>query len=119
MATLRIATRPPLNSNTMAMDESTIPQTTLILRSGFKSPFRENIATTKLAESADVTKNVTINNVAKNEIAWPNGKCDKVTNNPTATSPVMASAMFSLSMISKCRAVPPNTANQRQQKAPG
>ncbi len=92
MATFLIATNPPLKSKTIAIDDNTTPQITLIFLSGFKSPFRENMAITKFAESAEVTKNVTIKTVAMKEISLPKGRCDKVTNKPTATSLVIASA---------------------------
>ena len=61
---LRIATRPPLKSKTIAINDSRMPQIILILVSGFKSPFLANMPITKVAESAEVTKNVIINKVA-------------------------------------------------------
>ena len=114
-----IATSPPLKSSTMAINDNIAPQMIFILLSGFKSPCRENIPITKVAESAEVTKKVIIRIVATKEAIFPKGKWASVANNPTVTSLVTVATISIPSNISKYRAVPPKTVNHKQQKIAG
>lgn len=114
-----MATRPPLNSSTIAIIDKMVPQIIFILISGFRSPFRENIPMTKVAESAEVTKKVIIRMVAIKEITLPMGRCPRVANRPTVTSLITRLTISTPSNISKYRAVPPKMVNQIQQKIAG
>jgi hypothetical protein len=55
------------------MDDWTIPHTNLTIVGGVKDPFVVCIPNTKVAESADVMKNVPINTIAMIERINPNG----------------------------------------------
>ncbi|EQB88704.1 hypothetical protein M918_23635 [Clostridium sp. BL8] len=60
-ATIAIACnpcKPPESKSPTANNASTSPQSTFFLFEGFKLPFEVNIAKTKVAESAEVIKNV-------------------------------------------------------------
>jgi hypothetical protein len=50
----------PLNNNTIDIKARTMPQITLIALEGFNFPSEQKIPKTKVAESAEVIKNVTI-----------------------------------------------------------
>lgn len=68
------------------------PHISLTLAEGFNAPLLDNIPRTKVAESADVTKNVMINIVAKPAIIVPRGSCSSIINNALVTSRCTASA---------------------------
>lgn len=56
---------PPLYKRTAAIEDCRIPQISFVDTAGFKLPFDVSMPKTKVAESAEVIKNVMINKVAK------------------------------------------------------
>ena len=78
MAAVCKAFKPPANNNTDAITPSVIAQNILWFLGGSWSPPAVSISITKLPESDDVTKNVTISNVDKVAVIWSQGRYPRV-----------------------------------------
>src|SRR5699024_10223082 len=72
---------PPENNKINAINACAIPQTTLIIADGFNEPNVVCIPNTKVAESADVIKNVAINSNVTMDSTKPNGTSLNTPNN--------------------------------------
>lgn len=68
------AVNPPDHKRTAAAAAWITPQTTLMMFGGFKLPLVVCMASTNVAESAEVIKNVQINKIAKIDVNVPQGK---------------------------------------------
>src|SRR5699024_9669009 len=72
---------PPQNNKINAINACAIPQTTLIIADVFNEPNVVCIPNTKVAESADVIKNVAINSNVTMDSTKPNGTSLNTPNN--------------------------------------
>src|SRR5690625_4529233 len=97
------------------------PQVNLTRKGGFNIPFVVCIPITKVAESADVIKNVLINIIDKTIAIVLKGNSFKVANNAISVSApsFIADQIPTLLNISMKIPVPPNTENQTAENAVG
>src|SRR3990172_9097083 len=96
-----------------------IPQTVILSLGGFRSPRELNMESTKVAELAEVMKNVAMSTTMRIDIVYPKAKCLYISNTPVETSAATLSAKGAVLAISRWRADVPNTANQAKQPSAG
>lgn len=114
------AVSPPDQSRTNAAADTRIPHTILVMFGGFRLPFVVCIPRTKVAESAEVIKNVLISIIANIEVNVLNGKCANTANNDTSIPLVLiTSPRFTCMIRSRYMPEPPKMENHNVQKMVG
>lgn len=108
------AFNPPAIISTTAIAVINIPQIISPVSPGLRLPFDVMLPKIYVAESADVTRNVKIKNIASTDITSVNGRPTNVLNNTTDKSLLTTSAIFVPLFKSLNNAVPPKVAIHKQ-----
>ena len=111
---------PPDHSKTAAATDWMTPHVNLIELGGFRFPWVVKVPRTKVAESAEVIKNVPIKKMATMDMIEPMGNCSRRMNKATSIPRASMTCLIpTCSNRSSAMAVPPNTENQNAQKIVG
>ena len=115
MAMVCSALRPPASSSTEATTPSIVAQNTRCQVGVWMAPPAAMESITSEPESEEVTKKVTISSTARIEVSVVQGNSSNSLNSATAWSACTSwiSVLYPSTMI-RCRAVSPNTENQKK-----
>src|SRR6056297_1877646 len=109
----------PLNSVAAVSTATSVPHTSLYGSGGFSWPSLVIIESTKLPESAEVTRKMKIRNSATKPSTCPSGKKSRKTKKARLTSCETSSAMPPPPNSSMKTPAPPSTANQKSENNVG